>query len=38
MTLASREYGVAIDSMERQRFALSPHQWPAYVDSRRRYM
>ena len=29
----SREYGVAVDSAERERFALSPHQWPAYPDS-----
>ncbi|WP_315762463.1 MULTISPECIES: HAD family hydrolase [unclassified Bradyrhizobium] len=29
----SRECGVAIDSAERERFAQSPHQWPAYADS-----
>src|ERR1043166_7958428 len=30
-----REHGVAIDGAERERFALSPHQWPAYPDSHR---
>ena len=29
----SRDYGVAIDAVEREKFALSPHQWPAYADS-----
>jgi 2-haloacid dehalogenase len=29
----SREYGVAINSAEQERFARSPHQWPAYADS-----
>jgi 2-haloacid dehalogenase len=29
----SRENSVAIDSAERESFALSPHQWPAYADS-----
>jgi len=28
-----REYGVAIDRREREQFALTPHQWPAYPDS-----
>jgi 2-haloacid dehalogenase len=30
----SLEHGVAIDSEERAAFAVSPHQWPAYPDSR----
>jgi 2-haloacid dehalogenase len=31
----SGEYGIVIDVAERERFALSPHQWPAYPDSHR---
>jgi 2-haloacid dehalogenase len=29
----SREYGIALDPAEREKFALSPHDWPAYGDS-----
>ena len=29
----SAELGVAIDTREREAFAASPHQWPAYPDS-----
>jgi 2-haloacid dehalogenase len=31
----SREYGIAIDAVEQERFAHSPHHWPAYPDSHR---
>jgi 2-haloalkanoic acid dehalogenase type II len=29
----SKEHGVEIDAEEREKFAGSPHQWPAYPDS-----
>jgi 2-haloacid dehalogenase len=29
----SGEFGVAIDPAERERFALAPHDWPAYPDA-----
>jgi 2-haloacid dehalogenase len=29
----STEFGVAVDSQDREAFAAAPHQWPAYPDS-----